>query len=138
MEKAPKILNLDQKITYPSPNQEGTTAIASMLKKLIREKQVEIRINSTNKSIIGKKAKIVVVASCINPPSLVDHILFMCSKKNIPIICCSLDPRGLGKEVGMKSLTVSAIKDSADKSIINLLMPFTQFIPESSFPQTFT
>lgn len=137
MSQTQKILNLDQKITYPVANQEGTAAIASMVKTLIQQKQVEIGINSTNKALIENKAKMIVVTSCINPPSLIDHLLFLCSKKKIPIIVSSMDPKSFGKEVGMKMLTAVALKDTVDQNVINLLMPFTQMIPSSNFPSFF-
>ena len=127
-------VHLNDKVTYPTPNKEGSSAIVSMMKRLKSEKKLFIGINSTNQAILKDKTQIVVFASKTNPPTLTDHILFLCSHKKIPVITSNFSAVELGKELGIKSVGVAAISKSTDKSIIDLLMPYTEIVDSSNIP----
>ena len=135
MTKATKnFLKLNDKVIYPTPNKEGSSAIVSMMKRLKSENKLFIGINSTNQAILKDKTQIVVFANKANPPILTDHILFLCSHKKIPVITSNFTSLELGKELGIKSVAVAGISKSTDKSIIDLLMPYTEIVDSSNIP----
>ena len=133
MTKAVNFMNMNDKIDYPTPRSEGSAAIASMMKKLKNEKKLIVGINATNRAILQDKVKIVVIASNQNPPILTDHILFLCSQKKIPVITSAFSPKDLGKELNYRSIATAAILNSTEKDVIDLLIPYADKIPKSSF-----
>ena len=78
-----QILHLETRISIPKAQSEGSEAIKSMLKRLNDNKMLSIGINIVNRKIIQKKIKMLVFASDINPPELVEHLLMMAATMKI-------------------------------------------------------
>lgn len=133
MEKAKSFLHLEDKIVYPAARKEGAEAIASMLKKLRREKTLSVGINSTNRAIVQGKIKMVVLTNEANPPSLNDHILYMCAKKKIPVISMIFTANELGKELELHSAGTVGIKDTVSNEIYEILLPYSEVLPLENF-----
>ena len=133
MEKAKSFLHLEDKIIYPTAKKEGAEAIASMLKKLRKEKTLAVGINSTNRAIVQGKIKMVVLTNEANPTCLNDHILFMCAKKKIPVISMIFTANELGKELELHSAGTVGIKDTVSNEIYEVLLPYSEVLPLENF-----
>lgn len=63
--------------------------------------------NETTKAIERNQAKLVLIASDVQPPEIVMHLPLLCQEKNIPFIVCG-SRKDIGKAIGLDRPSASA------------------------------
>lgn len=89
--------------------------------------------NETTKSIESGKAKVVVIASDVNPEEIVMHLPILCEEKGIPFVYVPTKA-DLGKAIGINvSCAAIAIEDlgGAKDEIEDVVVKLGQKMPES-------
>lgn len=129
--KAHGFLGIENAVTIPKPRSDGKQAVEAVLRKM--KDKIVIGINAANRTIIQNNAGLIILASNINPPSLIEHILFMCANKKIPVVSTAISQKEMGKILGYKQAAVVAIPKKLGDEVINLLQPFSQTLNETDF-----
>jgi ribosomal protein L7Ae-like RNA K-turn-binding protein len=73
-------------------------------------------------------------ASGVNPPSLIQHLLQMACQARIPVIATGIDAPALGKGIGLRSAAVIGVLETAGSEVTEVLRPFADEIPPPSLP----
>jgi len=131
MEKVKKVSILKSypyQYFLPKTSQENQSLILSLISSLQQRKLLTIGINSVNRVIIQKKAKIVIISNQINTEALFEHIILMCKQNSIPIVTISMSNRDMGKKIGLKSFSVAALLDTAPEDILKSVQEFASQI----------
>jgi large subunit ribosomal protein L7Ae len=63
--------------------------------------------NETTKAIERNQAKLVLIASDVQPPEIVMHLPLLCQEKNIPFVVCG-SRKDIGKAIGLDRPSASA------------------------------
>ncbi|NHK30098.1 MAG: 50S ribosomal protein L7ae [Asgard group archaeon] len=63
--------------------------------------------NETTKAIERNQAKLVLIASDVQPPEIVMHLPLLCKEKNIPFVVCG-SRKDIGKAIGLDRPSASA------------------------------
>ena len=66
--------------------------------------------NETTKAVERNQAKLVLIASDVQPPEIVAHLPLLCEEKNIPFVVCGSKTdigKALGLEVGSSSAGIT-------------------------------
>lgn len=131
-----EILHLNAMMTLPPGIQEGDSAIISMITKLKREKRhkVFIGINSVNRAMINDEASTLLVASGVNPPLVINHLLTMAANTSLPVIPLSSNPTELGQQIGLKSAAVVALSKSVPQDITDLFKTYEVLLENNDLP----
>jgi len=79
--------------------------------------------NETTKAIERNQAKLVVIATDVQPPEIVMHLPLLCEEKNIPYIVCGTK-KDIGKAIGLDRPSASAgiIDAGTAKDALNSLV----------------
>lgn len=123
-----QILHLDTRITIPKAQSEGSEAIKSMLRRIKDEKKLSIGINTVNRKMTQKKVKMLVIASDVNPPELIQHLLIMAEVMKIHIIFPQITQKEMGENLGLRVASVVGINDDVSSDVLDMLIPFSTLL----------
>lgn len=129
-----QILHLRSNIEMPPPKPGNSQPIKLMLKRLHQQNQLTIGINSVNREFIQKKIKILLFASDIDPPELIQHLLLMALTNKTPVLTTQITQKELGSTLGLHTACVIGINNDVQSDVLDVLSPFTSILTSESLP----
>jgi ribosomal protein L7Ae-like RNA K-turn-binding protein len=129
-----QILRLDSTISLPSSCVDSPDSLLALLCTLFRADNLAVGISSVGRALIHKKVAVLLFASDVNPPALIQHLLQMACQSKTPVIATGISVAALGKGLGLNSAAVIGVLRTAGDEVIELLRPFAAEIPPPQLP----
>jgi ribosomal protein L7Ae-like RNA K-turn-binding protein len=121
-----QILRLDRSIELPDCHVDSIDGLLSLVRVLHNEKSLSMGIASVGRILVQSQVKLLLFASDVNPPGLIQHLLQMAINWRIPVIATGIGVKQLGHAIGLRSAAVLAVRATARDDLVDLLRPFAQ------------
>jgi ribosomal protein L7Ae-like RNA K-turn-binding protein len=132
--KQKQILHLEPRILMPSSRVDSNEVLLSLIQSLKAAKHITVGINSVARAMVNGRVKLLIFSGHLNPPEIFDHILVMASRTKIPVVATNIDPRSMGKSIGLRSASVIGVLNDVNQELIDVLMPFAETVDTSHLP----
>jgi ribosomal protein L7Ae-like RNA K-turn-binding protein len=131
MSRAPRvqqkqILRLDRSLELPDCRVDSSDALLSLVRTLRAEKALAVGINSVARSLVQGRARLLLFASDVNPPSFIQHLLQMALNSKVPVVATGIGTRTLGGALGSRTVAALAVLATARDDLVDVLRPFAQ------------
>jgi ribosomal protein L7Ae-like RNA K-turn-binding protein len=126
-----QILRLDRHIELPESRVDNADALLSLVRTLYAEKSLALGINCVARRLAQGQVKLLLFASDINPPDLIQHLLQMAVHSKIPVVATGIDTKSLGSGVGVRSVAVLAVLAAARDDLVDVLRPFAEEVQQT-------